>query len=160
MRRVITWGIAAGLAVSLLVMWHGGYQPYVVHTGSMTPTLNPGDLVIDHPTAQVRQGDVVTFGVSSGHDGVVTHRVANVDGDHIQTKGDANATPDSGSISRTDIRGTAVRALPYAGYVVVYLQQPAGIASVITVLLSLTLAWGLFFASEVPAVAPLVAGIE
>ena len=49
----------------------------------------------------------------------------------IHTKGDANATADVWDIRPDQVRGTAVAGIPFAGYAVVYLQHPAGIASVV-----------------------------
>jgi signal peptidase len=114
----------------------------------MEPTFSPGDVVIDKPqTGAPAAGDVVTF-KSSGPDAVITHRVQDVNGTEVYTKGDANRTPDAAPISVAAIVGRTVRVVPHLGYLVVYLRQPAGAASVVTLLTMLMFAWGLFFGEE------------
>ena len=46
----------------------------MVHTGSMTPNIASGDLVIDRPAGPVHVGQVITFAKAPGQ--YVTHRVA------------------------------------------------------------------------------------
>jgi signal peptidase len=136
----------AGAAAVAGIAWHGGYRVYVVHTGSMVPSLNPGDAVLDRPApTAVRQGEVVTFGVHSGPDSVVTHRVASVSSAGIKTKGDANRSVDPWTVQPSDVIGSKLLTLPYGGYVLVYLQHPQGIASLITALMAMILLWYMFF---------------
>ncbi len=133
-------------------MWHSGWRAYVVHTGSMSPTYKPGSLVIDRPGGGALQaGQVITFRHSSVATDVVTHRIVNVTSTGIHTKGDANRTADVWNIRPDQVRGTVAAGIPFAGYAVVYLKQPAGIASVITAVLALIFLWGLFFPAEPPA---------
>ncbi len=152
---VLTVAAMGGLAL----VWQQGYRLYIVHTGSMEPGLRPGDAVLDAPVSgPVRPGQVVTFAVASGPDSVVTHRVVSVDGGLIHTQGDANRSPDSWVLHRDRLRGLPVATLPRAGYALVYLQQPAGLGSIITAVLGLTLLWRVFFpgpeGAPVPARAP------
>ncbi len=134
---------ALGLAA---IGWHQGYRLYVVHTGSMTPALRPGDAVLDRPApGAVRPGEIVTFTVHSGPDSVVTHRVDSIAGDAIKTKGDANPTPDPWTVRLSEVVGSKVMTLPHIGYLLVYLQHPQGVASLITTFLALALLWQLFF---------------
>ncbi|HET9186340.1 MAG TPA: signal peptidase I [Acidothermaceae bacterium] len=142
-------GAAGTLAV---VAWHQGYRIYVVHTGSMVPALNPGDAVLDRPAStSVSPGEIVTFGVHSGPDSVVTHRVASVSDGNIKTKGDANRSVDPWTVQASDVVGSKLLTLPFAGYLLVYLQHPQGIASVLTAVVALILLWQLFFPVEPPA---------
>ncbi len=141
---------AAGGAVVALAH-HQGYRAFVVRTGSMTPDLPPGDLLIDAPpTGPYRQGDVITFKVQAapGMEPVVTHRVYGVNGDRIRTKGDANITPDPGSRTDADVVGEVVRQVPHAGYLLVFLRQPGGLLGLLTALTALMLAWSMFFGSS------------
>jgi signal peptidase len=117
----------------------------------MTPALRPGDAVLDRPSpSSVAVGEVVTFGVNSGPDAVVTHRVNAIDSSGIKTKGDANRTADPWTVKLSDVVGTKVATLPYMGYVLVYLQHPKGVASVVTTTLALILLWQLFFPPTTP----------
>lgn len=142
--------LAAALCLGAVgLAWQQGYRLYVVHTGSMEPTLRPGDAVLDRPVAEpVVPGQVVTFAVPSGPDQVVTHRVASVADGRIHTRGDANATPDAWSLTVSQLRGTMAARLPHAGYVLVYLRQPTGLASLATTILGLALLWRVFFPVE------------
>ncbi len=148
--RRVTFGSLVLLVVAAAALagigWHQGYRLYVVHTGSMVPALRPGDAVLDRPAPRaVHPGEVVTFSIHSGPDSVVTHRVVSVDGSVVKTKGDANRTVDPWTLSMAQIVGTAVVLMPRVGYVIVYLKQPLGLASLVTVAVGLTLLWQLFF---------------
>jgi len=74
-----------------------GFRLMAVRTGSMRPTLQPGDVIVSRyePAARLRRGDVVTF-PDPGLAAMVTHRVVSVrvEGSSVlvTTKGDANAT--------------------------------------------------------------------
>jgi signal peptidase I len=77
-----------------------GYRLMVVRTGSMTPTLRAGDVVVSRyqPAARIRPGDIVTFHYP-GLNAMVTHRVVSVRAGSssvlVTTKGDANAAPEA-----------------------------------------------------------------
>lgn len=61
----------------------------VITTYSMNPTMPPGMVLIDVPTAHIEKGDIISFRDDKGS--VVTHRVYAVQKDGIVlTKGDAN----------------------------------------------------------------------
>jgi signal peptidase len=129
-----------------MALWSQGVRGYVVHTGSMSPSYRPGDLVIDRPSAApYRPGEVITFRHSDRATDVVTHRVVGVSTRGITTKGDANATPDAWTIRPDQVQGRTILSLPRFGYVVVFFKQPAGVASVVTTVAALMLLWSLFF---------------
>jgi signal peptidase I len=133
-----------------LVGWSQGYRLYVVHTGSMDPTYRPGDVVLDAPAAAgYRPGQVITFRHSALTTDVVTHRVVAVRAAGITTKGDANATPDAWTIRPAQVQGRTVGAVPRLGYLVVYLQQPQGVLSILTAAASIMLLWGICFPAVV-----------
>ncbi|HEX2902966.1 MAG TPA: signal peptidase I [Jatrophihabitans sp.] len=139
--------LGAGLSGALL--YHNGYRLYVVHTGSMVPTYNPGDVVLDRPASRPVPGEVITFRTGPGSAEVVTHRVVSVSqAGMIHTKGDANATADAWVIQPDMVRGVAVRPLRNLGYLLVFLRQPFGIAALATGTFALYLLWGLFFGDE------------
>ena len=142
---VVTLILLAAVA-TIVTAWHQGYHIYIVHTGSMMPTLRPGDAVLDRPAPRaVGPGEIVTFTVHSGPDSVVTHRVASVTDGAIKTKGDANRSVDPWTVQAADVVGSTQAALPKMGYVLVYLRHPQGALSVITVGFGLMLLWQLFF---------------
>ncbi|RLV49614.1 signal peptidase I [Nocardioides mangrovicus] len=134
--------------------WHAGYRPYIVHTGSMTPTYRSGDLVLIKRHEAYAVGSVITFSHGEGDDDLVTHRIVKVTAAGISTKGDANATDDAWTIAPDQVRGVAVGSLPAMGYVARFLQVPAGIGALLTSVLSALLLWGLFFPAPAPVRAP------
>lgn len=146
----VTWTLlllaVLGVLVAGLAFWQAGYRPYVVHTGSMVPTYRPGDLVIDRPADALRPGQVITFRHSSDPNDLVTHRITEVTATgEIHTKGDANRTADSWSLRPALVVGTVATAVPKLGYLIVFLQQPTGVAALLVAAVGLYLLWGLFF---------------
>lgn len=149
---VVLLGVTAAAVVG--IGWHQGYRVYVVHTGSMMPTLRPGDAILDAPApASVHPGEVIAFAMHSGPDSVVTHRVASISDGIVRTKGDANRTIDPWTLQLSQVVGTSVTLLPRVGFVIVYLKQPQGLASVIVLALAFTLLWQLFFPGQ-PSTSP------
>jgi signal peptidase len=136
---------AAGAAA---VAWHAGYRAYVVRSGSMAPAYPAGTLIVDMPLdGRPHVGDVITFRTPAGP---VTHRVHSVQARRIETKGDANRTPDAWTVAPRHVTGQVVRAVPRGGYALVFLQQPTGIPSLVLLTLSMVLAWSLFFPATQP----------
>ncbi|MCC9053341.1 signal peptidase I [Microbacterium sp. F2E] len=108
--RAIVTGFSIG--VLLLVVGIGilviavpaavGGMPLTILTGSMSPAMPPGTLVVVKPTpvSEIAVGDVLTYQLESGEPTLVTHRVvarhASTDSEGVTfvTQGDANATPD------------------------------------------------------------------
>jgi signal peptidase len=116
------------------------YKVYVVHTGSMSPTIPPKAAVIVHEH-QYHVGQVVTF-VENGQ--TVTHRLVSINADGIiTTKGDANATADPWHVPQTQIIGGVVKTMPEVGYWLVYFKHPVGLASVVLALLVIWQIWAL-----------------
>ncbi len=158
-RRRIAWASVAlaflGVIAVGIAGWQQGYRAYVIHTGSMTPTLVPGDLIIDRPASPDRfqPGDIITFRHSAGPD-LVTHRITSVTETGIHTKGDGNRTADVWTIPPHMVQGVEQTRLPLLGYLAVYFKQPTGVASLATSMLGLFLLWRLFFPpEELPATA-------
>jgi len=102
MRRVMN---SVLLALGVLVLAGGigsrllDLRMQTVLSGSMVPTVSPGDVVVTQPVplADLRVGDVIAF-YPPGKPTPVLHRIATlevVDGDVVvTTKGDANGVPD------------------------------------------------------------------
>jgi signal peptidase len=139
--------LLCGIVGTGIFYWHRGYRVYVIHTGSMIPTYNLGDIVIDKPAVQLHKGEVITFLHSATSNVIVTHRIKSIRDGQIRTKGDANPTPDAWSITASQVRGTVVARVPRIGYGLVFVKQPAGIGAVMTAALALILLWDLFFSA-------------
>ena len=124
------------LAGVLLLPAAAGYQRYVIQTGSMTGTLDPGSLIYDKavPVSALKKGDVITYGPPGAkHQDIklVTHRIHSIDRVAgrfaIRTKGDANNAPDPWTF--TPQRPTLPRVdghLPYLGYAYAELNTRQG----------------------------------
>ncbi len=156
--RTVAWCLLVAFGISVacvaLVGWHEGYRLYAVRTGSMTPTYPTGSLLLDAPArpGTPRVGEVITFRT---RDGLVTHRVHQLTPAGIKTKGDANRTPDAWTLPERNVQGAVVAGVPFGGYVLVFFQQPTGVAALMVLTVSIVLAWSLFFGSS-PTVAPVV----
>jgi len=107
--------------VALLVLSMMGFQPLVVRSGSMVPTLHVGDVVISEQVraAEVGPGDVVTQPEQPGGAEAVTHRVVSVEpaGDHlrIETRGDANDSSEVWSATPDTLVGRHRGTVPWVG---------------------------------------------
>lgn len=111
----------------------GPYKFMAVLSGSMSPTFNVYDMIIDKKadTNKLNKGDVITYW--SG-DVLVTHRVVEVrekDNKRVfKTKGDANNVEDDQLVEASNIEGIYLFRIPYMGLVVSKLRGPIGLAIV------------------------------
>jgi len=123
-------GIVAVAAFASAAM---GSRLLVVEGGSMRPALQPGDLILVHPSprAALRPGDIVSYTSRTGPS-TVTHRIICRRGRgpslRMTTKGDANARPDDGGAGGASIQGKIVAIVPKVGIGVRLLRTPAGFA--------------------------------
>jgi signal peptidase len=140
------------IAVAVAGMALGVLRFAVIDTGSMRPTLNPGDVAIltSEPTADLHRGEIVAFHPPGEPHLTVTHRAVSVEhtkhGAIFQTKGDANNAKDPW---RAHILGPVVWhegfKLSKFGYLAVWSQQRLvrfGLLSVIVILIvSMQMGW-------------------
>jgi signal peptidase I len=111
----------------------------------MEPAIHVGDAVlVRSPDGLPSVGEVITFRPSEST-GLVTHRVVRVDGGTVTTKGDANDTEDTWLLDQTMIVGDLHGRLPSIGYVLIFLRQPTGVASVITLVVAICMLWRMCF---------------
>lgn len=139
LRRGVSWlatallllAVAAflALAVGPRVL---GYQTSTMLTGSMSPLINPGDIVVTRPVpvAEIKAGDIITYHIPVEDQRVETHRVTEItakpDGTYVvQTKGDANngADPWLATISSPTV-DRHVLTVPYVGEAIRAIRQP------------------------------------
>ncbi|MDQ0150278.1 signal peptidase I [Eubacterium multiforme] len=104
-----------------------GYSMYVVKTGSMAPTIDPGSLIVVKKVNAntLKKGDIVTFkGAQTGN--LFTHRIYKVEkGKKVQflTKGDANESIDPMTSSSKNIVGKLVFSVPHVGVAITFIQD-------------------------------------
>lgn len=113
----------------------GADHGFVILSGSMEPTLSPGDVVIVAATADVGAGDIVTF--DDGNAVPTTHRVVGTQDGQFVTKGDANEEPDSRLVAREDLVGHVVLAIPLVGHVILWANTPTGYVTLVLAPLAL-----------------------
>jgi len=109
-----------------------GYGKAVVATGSMEPTIEPGDMIVFHEQENYEVGDIVVFEAEN----FVTHRIIETTENGFITQGDANNT-DDGEILRELVIGKVVFIIPKVGYAVDFLKSPFGILVMVIGLLVL-----------------------
>ncbi|WP_427172281.1 signal peptidase I [Arthrobacter sp. 92] len=109
-----------------------GYQTITMLTGSMSPLISPGDVVVTVPTPvnALKTGDIITYRIPVDDHRVETHRVVkimrNADGTTtVQTKGDANNTEDPWTAT---LQGESIdvhtATIPYLGAAIRTLRDP------------------------------------
>lgn len=105
------------VAMTGIVRLVTGWDAVMVTSGSMSPTLRPGDVLFidDHPEELAGQQTIITFRSSDGE--LVTHRIFATDeaSNSYVTKGDANPTPDTELVSVDDVVGISWLVVPYLG---------------------------------------------
>lgn len=133
---VLVAALALVLAIASRFGPSGGYGVFghpvmSVLSGSMSPTIKTGDLVVDHPLApgqasRLHVGQIISFRAGDG--AIFTHRihaVMRVNGlVEYQTKGDANNAPDAILVRPSQIVGLYAWKIPYGGYVLNGLHKP------------------------------------
>lgn len=109
-----------------------GFTMFEVVTGSMSGTIEIDDYVIVKETTDINVKDIITF---QDGDSFVTHRVVEIRGDKIITRGDANNSDDK-EITYDDIVGKVIYVLPGAGvWKSVLLEKQVFIPIIITLVL-------------------------
>lgn len=110
-----------------------GYDLYVITTGSMKGTVDPGGLVIADrvPVDELRVGDVITYlppaASRVGH--LVTHRITEISTDEAgsvvyRTKGDANTVVDPWTFSLdAPVQARMQWRVPSVGWPVLWLTD-------------------------------------
>jgi signal peptidase I len=133
-----------GLAVSFLLLVLTGVAVLVVlpratHgtalsvlTGSMSPDIPVGSLVLDRPvdTRSLHVGDIATYQEAPGENIYITHRIVAINttptGTTFTFKGDANRGPDVNAVPAAAVRGKVWFHVPYLGTVRDTLESGGG----------------------------------
>lgn len=111
------------LAVTVVFIARGG-RGLVVLSGSMTPTIETGDVAVTRTVkaSTIEVGQIVTFSDPSRQGDLVTHRVVDIQRQDngklaFTTKGDANKGKEEWLIAPNGAVGEFQFRIPRAGYV-------------------------------------------
>jgi signal peptidase I len=143
--------VFATLAViALIPMVVPGSTSTSITSGSMSPKLRPGDVVIavDRGYVPIPIGTIIVF--EDPHRGdLVTHRIVaiNPNGSYT-TKGDANATADPTPVPRDHVRGSGQWVVPYVGLPSVWLSTGRWIPLLLTIAATVACIWFVRYAVE------------
>ena len=98
---IVLLGIIAIIAISSFIQLNVqkkeytnilGYSLFSTQTGSMSPTIEKGDIVIVKlENEDIKENDIITYKKDNSF---ITHRVVSIEGDSIIAKGDNNNTVD------------------------------------------------------------------
>ena len=123
----------------ILPTMQGSMHLLTVLSGSMSPEINPGDIVVSKyfDPEEIKINDIITFTYSNDPKDCITHRVINITNENgsigFQTKGDANEDPDQGIVDSTELIGRVVFVIPYLGYLPRFAQSPLGFITLIVI---------------------------
>lgn len=98
-----------------------GYGAAVVLSGSMEPTIMTDELILVKAQDSYQTGDVVVYQTGKL---LVVHRIVDIDGETVTTRGDANNVDDS-PVELSQIKGLVFAHIPHVGAVVRLLKTPA-----------------------------------
>jgi signal peptidase I len=121
----LAWAIGSfvfALLAAAVVPLAFGLHTYAVRSGSMTPTIDTGDLVITRsiPPTEARTGDIVIFRDPEGSGRLISHRVRAIrehqGRSYFVTRGDANNAFERWSVLDSGSIGQVVYRLPKLGY--------------------------------------------
>lgn len=96
------------------------YRVYRIATGSMTPNLKVGELIVVKDNSDFMVGDVITYEKNNVY---ITHRVVELDGDNVVTKGDNNNVNDD-AITKDSVVGKMVLKLRVIGFINYLFSKP------------------------------------
>jgi len=121
--------IATGI-LSVAIIWFSlglfSFKPVVIYSGSMTPGIAVGDIVVVAETSpeKIRTGDVIEFRSEIGN---IVHRVVEISESEsarvFVTKGDANDSPDSEPVLAANVAGKVIFKIPKVGWAAVSVKN-------------------------------------
>lgn len=122
--------IAAGVAFIALPQF--GNQALIVRSGSMSPTIDAGSIVVVRNNANktYNVGNVIAFRSEKNSKTIITHRVVSVErnGEIVsyKTKGDANEEADGWIVDQKNVLGKVQFTLPFFGKILAFAKSDLG----------------------------------
>ena len=121
-----------------------GYSLFEVATGSMSPTIEVGDVVITKLTKEVKENDIIVY---IDENNIITHRLIEKNGNKIITRGDANNSEDK-PIEEKMIIGEVVKIIPQLGTWQQILSSPEILVLIVILILILSVIYAYTSKSE------------
>lgn len=112
-----------------------GYTAFEVVTGSMSGTIEIGDLIIVKVTNDVKINDIIVYKDGTNF---ITHRVIDEKGTEIITKGDANNSQDV-PINASQVFGKVELTIPKVGIWKKVLTTPSVLIAIVITIILLTI---------------------
>lgn len=112
-----------------------GYSLFEVGTGSMSPTIEIGDVVITKITKDVEENDIIVY---IEDDDIITHRLIEKNEERLITRGDANNSEDK-PIEENMIIGKVVKIIPQLGTWQNILSSPEILSLIILLIIILSI---------------------
>ncbi len=124
------------VVVSPLLPFKNVPKIFVVSSGSMVPTLEPGSVsfVLPQDEKKVKVGDVIAFKSPEDASLTIIHRIVGVKSEDpliYETKGDANDSPDTWDLQPDEIVGKSLFSVPWVGILIAFIKKPLGFGLVI-----------------------------
>lgn len=130
-KQTIYWTAIALTAVIAVWSTTGllGFTPTIIASGSMTPTLNVGDIAIvaATPAKAIRIGDIIQYYTASGEPPTIHRVIDKYESGGLTwfiTKGDANNAPDN-PINERQVAGKVIFTIPKLGWISITLKEAA-----------------------------------
>ena len=99
----------------------GDYSIFVVLTGSMQPTISPGEMILIKNQGQYNEGDIVTYLDEDNF--FITHRIIQINDSTCITQGDNNNIQDL-PFDKNNILGSVIYHSKVLGFFILYLLKP------------------------------------
>ena len=124
---VLGFAIAYGVNFGLGYVLNTNTPVVAVFSNSMVPTFYKGDMIVVQGVDHVAVGDIIVFNVPDRSYPII-HRVYEINGNEIRTKGDNNLYVDPWITKQENIYGKAVLKFPLLGWVKILFVEITGIA--------------------------------
>ncbi|MEK7580934.1 MAG: signal peptidase I [Patescibacteria group bacterium] len=140
--------ICAAIFLAYIAVPYFGNKALIVKTGSMSPKIKAGDLVIINaqkilltpapiPLATYHTGDVIAFKDLNNPNVLITHRIIKSEVKnsevYFQTKGDANNSPDTALVPQKNIIGKSTFTIPQLGKLFAFAKTKQGFALLVLI---------------------------
>lgn len=112
-----------------------GYTFFEVATGSMSPTIEIGDVVIVKLTKEVEENDIIVYKENKS---IITHRLIEKDEQQLITRGDANNSEDK-PITENMVLGEVIKIVPHLGNWRKVLTSPEVVGLIILLIVIFTI---------------------